>query len=163
MFFYSFHFKPDNWRSAKVRNIGVIEGNSPASDNDWEVIKSRGRVAIENWIEAQMKYRTCTIVLVGSETANRPWINYEIVKSWNKGMGVAGIHIHGLKDRYEEYSYIGRNPFDFITLGDTNEQLSSVAECYDPPGYDSKERYNWIASNIAYIVDKAISIRNKYR
>ena len=25
--FYSFHYQPDNWRAAMVRNIGSIEGN----------------------------------------------------------------------------------------------------------------------------------------
>ena len=34
--FFSFHYKPDNWRAAQVRNMGVVEGNSPVSDNDWE-------------------------------------------------------------------------------------------------------------------------------
>lgn len=28
--FYSFHYKPDNWRVAQVRNIGSVEGNKPA-------------------------------------------------------------------------------------------------------------------------------------
>ena len=36
--FFSFHYKPDNWRAAKVRNMGVVEGNSPVSDNDWETV-----------------------------------------------------------------------------------------------------------------------------
>lgn len=38
--FYSFHFKPDNWRAATVRSIGVIEGNEPALDHEWESIAS---------------------------------------------------------------------------------------------------------------------------
>ncbi len=33
-----------------------------------------------------MKYRSCTVVLVGENTANRKWINHEIVESWNAGM-----------------------------------------------------------------------------
>lgn len=33
--FFSFHYKPDNWRAAQVRNAGVVEGNTPVSDNDW--------------------------------------------------------------------------------------------------------------------------------
>ena len=37
--------------------------------------------------------RSFTIVLAGSNTANRKWINYEIIKSWDDGMGVVGIHI----------------------------------------------------------------------
>jgi MTH538 TIR-like domain (DUF1863) len=36
--FYSFHYKSDNARASQVRNIGVIEGNRPASDNDWEAV-----------------------------------------------------------------------------------------------------------------------------
>ena len=34
--FYSFHYEHDNARASLVRNIGVVEGNKPASDNDWE-------------------------------------------------------------------------------------------------------------------------------
>jgi len=96
--FYSFHYKPDCWRASTVRSIGAIEGNKPATDNEWEKITSAGDEAIKKWINDQMKYRSCTIVLVGSKTANRKWINYEIVKSWNDGMGVVGIYIHGLKN-----------------------------------------------------------------
>jgi hypothetical protein len=50
-----------------------------------------GDAAIENWIAHQMKGRSCTVVLVGANTANRKWINHEIVQSWDKGMGVVGI------------------------------------------------------------------------
>ena len=31
--FYSFHFKNDSWRAGQVRNIGVVEGNTPVSSN----------------------------------------------------------------------------------------------------------------------------------
>ena len=96
--FYSFHYEPDNWRAAQVRNIGSIEGNRPATDNDWETVKKGGDAAIKRWIAGQMEFRSCTVVLVGSNTANRKWINHEIVKSWDDGMGVVGIHIHGLED-----------------------------------------------------------------
>ena len=81
--FYSFHYKPDNWRVSKIRNIGVVEGNKPASDNDWETITSGGEKKIKQWIAEQMKGRTCTVILAGSDTANRKWINYEIVESWD--------------------------------------------------------------------------------
>ena len=48
--FFSFHYKPDNWRASEVRNIGKVEGNSPASDNDWETVTEGGEVAIKKWI-----------------------------------------------------------------------------------------------------------------
>lgn len=34
--FFSFHYEPDNWRAATIRQIGAIEGNQPAKDNDWK-------------------------------------------------------------------------------------------------------------------------------
>ena len=96
--FYSFHYEADNWRAAQVRNIGAIKGNRPATDNDWEAVKRGGDAAIRRWIAGQMHGRSCTVVLVGTNTANRKWINYEIVESWKQGMGVVGIHVHGLRD-----------------------------------------------------------------
>ena len=79
--FYSFHYIPDNWRVATVRNIGTIEGNKLASDNSWESVKKGGDSAIKKWISDQMSGRSCTVVLVGSQTADRKWINHEIMKS----------------------------------------------------------------------------------
>lgn len=57
--FYSFHYKPDCWRAAQVRNIGAIEGNKAAPDNDWETIASKGEESIKKWIDDQMQYRSC--------------------------------------------------------------------------------------------------------
>lgn len=160
--FYSFHYDRDNARASQVRNIGVVEGNRPAPDNDWESVTRGGEDAIKRWIAEQMQYRSCTFVLVGTHTANRKWINYEIVKSWSDGMGVAGICIHGLKNFDQKISCPGLNPFDFISFRNTGTKLSSVVKCYNPPGSSSKERYGWIAQHIGAIADDAVNIRGKY-
>jgi hypothetical protein len=158
--FYSFHFKPDCHRAAQVRQIGSIETSRPATDNDWEAIVGRGNAAIQNWIDNQIAGKSCAIVLVGAETANRKWINYEIIRSWDEGLGLVGIHIHGLKSLDGNTSVKGANPFDFITHGPTQRRLSSIVKCYDPSGVDSKARYTWISSNLAAMVEEAITIRN---
>ena len=155
--FYSFHYEPDNWRAAMVRNIGSIEGNEPVSDNDWETAKRGGDAAIRNWIAGQMKYRSCTVVLVGSRAANRKWINYEIDKSWKDGMGVVGIHIHGLKDSGGQTSPMGDNPFRYVTVGQAS--LASIVRCYNPSWYTSVERYDWISAHLSSAVEEAIRIR----
>lgn len=159
--FYSFHYKPDNWRAATVRNIGAIEGNKPASDNDWEAVARGGDDAIKRWIAGQMQGRTCTVVLVGTNTANRKWINHEIIKSWDDGLGVVGIHIHGLKDSAQQTSTKGGNPFDHITHGPSGKRLSSIVRCYDPAGSTSQERYDWIVKHLSNAVEEAITIRSK--
>jgi len=159
--FYSFHYDADNWRVAKIRNIGAIEGNQPAKDNDWESIKRGGNSAIEQWIRGQMTGRTCTILLIGSQTANRKWINHEIVESWNKGLGVVGIYIHGITDRNGTITSKGNNPFDFITHGPSKKKLSTLVKCYDPGGSSSSERYLWISKHLSNAVEEAIEIRRK--
>ena len=159
--FYSFHYELDSWRASQVRNIGVVEGNRPANDNDWEEIKRGGDTAIKRWINSQLQNRTCTVVLVGSNTANRKWINYEIIKSWNEGKGIVGIYIHGLKDSDGDTSSKGRNPFDYVSFGG-GRRLSAVVQCYDPAGRNSTQKYNWISKYLSGAVEEAISIRNKH-
>lgn len=158
--FYSFYYKPDVMRVSQVRNIGALESNRPATDNDWETVKSGKDIAIKRWITAQMKGRTCTVVLIGENTANRKWINHEIIKSWDDGMGVVGIRIHGLKNTDGDIANMGKNPFDYIGYGNTGKKLSSIVKCYNPAGSNSKERYAWIAKHLENVVSKAIKIRN---
>lgn len=158
--FYSFHYKPDCWRASTIRSIGAIEGNRPAPDNDWETITSSGDEAIKKWISEQMKYRSCTIVLVGNKTADRKWINHEIIKSWNNKMGVAGIYIHGIKNSQGFIVEKGNNPFDYISYGDSGKKLSTIVKCYNPAGINSKEKYDWISRNISNIAEEAVKIRN---
>ena len=88
-----------------------------------------------------MKGRSCTVVLVGSNTAGRKWINYEISQSWNQGMGVVGIRIHGLENSKGQTSTSGGNPFDHVTFTESKKKLSSVVKCYKPAGANSQERY----------------------
>lgn len=156
--FYSFHYKPDNWRASQVRNIGVIEGNVPVSDNDWEEIKKGGDKAIQEWIDAQLKGRSCTIVLIGEKTAGRKWIKFEIKKSWDSKKGVVGIYIHNLKDSNGNQSNKGKNPFDNISVD--GEKLSSIVKAYDPPYKTSKNVYDYISEKLEDWVEEAIKIRS---
>ena len=158
--FYSFHYKPDNWRAAQVRNMGVITGNQPASDNDWETVKRGGDAAIKRWISGQMKGRSVAIVLIGEKTAGRKWIKYEIKKAWDDGKGVLGVYVHKLKDSDGNQSSKGRNPFDDITLNGT--KLSSIVNAHNPPYSSSTYVYDHIKDNLADWIETAIEIRGKY-
>jgi hypothetical protein len=158
--FFSFHYVPDGWRASQVRNIGALEGNQPVSDNDWETIVRSGDTAIENWIARQMNGRSCVAVLIGTQTANRKWVQYEIEKGWNDRKGVFGIYIHRLHDRNGQPCAQGPNPFDLPKFDD-GRALSSVVKAYDPPFYTSNDVYAYIANNIASWADEAVDIRNR--
>ncbi len=161
--FYSFHFDNDVFRVQQIRNMGTIEGNEPVSKNAWEEVKTKGDTATANWIDNNMKYRSCVIVLVGSQTAGRKWIDYEIKKAWDDGKGLFGIYIHNLRDpRYaNDFPFYGKslqgaNPFDGFTFSNTGEKLSSRVRCYNP---DSNDTYNDIKNNLEVWVDRAIKDR----
>lgn len=163
--FYSFNYAADSWRAAAVRNIGLVEGSRPATDNEWEEVTKGGETAIKKWIGEQMRYRSCTLVLVGERTARRHWIDYEIKKTWELGMGLASIHIHNLLDQDRKVSHMGHNPFQHFKVNNRAGHtltLSSIVKCYDPPGYDSRGRYSWIRENMAEIVEEAIQVRDTY-
>lgn len=162
--FFSFHYKPDNWRTSQVRNIGVIEGNKAVNDNKWEEVKKGGIPAIKKWIDDNLFGKSCCIVLVGEKTAGRKWIEYEIEKAWEDKKGVMGIYINKLKDTDGNQSKKGNNPFEkfFITIDGKKKYLNEIIKCYDPPYEKSKNVYNYISENIEDWVEKAIEIRNKY-
>ena len=153
--FYSFHYDNDALRVQQVRQMGALDGEEPVEPNDWEAVKRRGDGAIEKWIEEKMKYKQCVVVLVGTETANRRWVQHEIIKGWNSGKAVLGIYIHNLKCPRNGTCAKGQNPFDSITLKD-GRPLSRVVACHDPNQWSA---YADIKSNVAQWVDQAIATR----
>ncbi len=158
--FYSFHYEPDCWRASKIRNIGAIEGNKPATDNGWESVTKGGDASIESWISEQMNGRTCTVVLIGNGTAGRKWIKHEIIESWKQRLGLVGIHIHNITDRGNQRAIKGANPFAEFNLN--GKPFSSIVKTYDPPFVLSNEAYGYIATNLESWIDEAIKIRAGY-
>ncbi|MFC3862143.1 TIR domain-containing protein [Deinococcus antarcticus] len=159
--FYSFHYANDAVRASQVRHMGVITGNEPCSDNNWEAVKRGGDLAIQRWIDKEMVGRTCLVVLVGSQTCGRKWIDYEIKHAWNNNKGVVAVKIHQLKNFSGLQSTEGGNPFAGFNL--TNgTSLSRVAKVYNPPYYDSKDVYKYIHDNLPKWIEEAIAIRKAY-
>lgn len=158
--FYSFHYANDAWRASQVRNMGVIEGNTPIRDNDWEEVKRGGDKAIEKWIDGQLDGRSCVVVLVGAATANRKWVIHEISRAWNLRKGIVGIRIHNLLDETKYKSAAGANPFDKVTFAESGKALSSIVTLYDPPFTQSTDVYANIKMRIEGLVEDAIKIRS---
>lgn len=175
--FYSFHFKNDSWRAGQVRNIGgVVEGNTPVSSNEWEEVKRKGKNSIKRWINGHMEYRSCVIVLIGSETSSREWCKYEIKHAWKKGKGIVGIYVHKLKNSNSKQDIKGNNPFKLFYIDKTFNyitehkypansskiNLSEICKDYNPPYKSSTYVYNYIKEHINEWVEEAIIIRNQY-
>ena len=124
-------------------------------DNEWERVSQSGSAGIKRWIDDQLNRAEFTIVLVGTETYSRKWIQYEIRKSRSLGIPIAGIRIHGLKDQARQTSKQGKNPFEGVPYGPISVDHSSEMLCHDPEGRTSRERYAWIEANIEGILDES--------
>lgn len=159
--FYSFHFDNDAWRAGQVRNMGIVDGSEPVKGNRWEDVKAKKDQDIKNWIDENLKDKSCLVVLIGEETASRKWVKYEIQRAWELEKAVCGIYIHKLKNADGEQSNEGDNPFDNFTLGD--EKLSDIVPVFKSSYSRSQYVYDDIKENIENLVEEAISIRNKYK
>lgn len=157
--FFSFHFANDFWRTQQVRNINALEGQRFATPNAWEELKRTGDAAVKKWIATNLKGKSCVVVLVGSETANRKWIQHEILEGWNAGKGVLGIRIHKLLDADSNPSRSGANPFAQFTLSKSKKTLADIVPLKNPAGANSKAVYASIANNIEDWIEEAIELR----
>ncbi len=174
--FFSFHFDKDIWRVGQVRNIGAVDGQEIFFDNGWEKVRLKSDTAIKAWIDSEMRMRSCIVVLIGTDTASRRWVQYEIEQAWRLGKGAVGIYIHGLEDYWGRQASKGHNPFDdfyidrqinYIShrstpLDDNDVLMSAVCKAYDPPYVTSKVVYQDIKDNIEKLIEEAIEIRNRY-
>lgn len=146
--FVSFHYQNDYWRVQQVLRMGAIEGQEILPAQTWEAVKARGEQAIQGWIDKEMAYKGAVVVLIGSQTASRRWVKYEIQKAWASRKPLLGIQIHGLKDEHQRTSTAGPNPFSQFGFSDSSRTYADYIPVFDPPGYDSTQVYASIKNNI---------------
>lgn len=118
--FFSFHYQQDIWRASNVRNSWVYQSDKTRSGfgfydaSIWENAKSNSDDALKLLIRQSLKNTSATCVLIGTQTAHRRWVRYEIVRSIITGNRLIGIYIHGVKNQYQQTAFKGPNPFDYI-------------------------------------------------
>ena len=131
--FFSFHYKNDITRVMVVRNRWVTHGGQIVSGvidhAAFMQVQSKGDAAIKRWINQQMEGTTATVVLIGSETLKRYYVQYEILHSLERGNAIIGVYINHIKDwsgrtslacnSHTEITCIGKNkPIYFDEIAD---------------------------------------------
>jgi len=116
--FFSFHYDNDVWRANQVRQSNVIAGPDQAGffdHSEYEEAERSGLEGIQRMILRHLNNTTVTVVLIGSKTASRPWVQYEIEQSIARKNGLQGIYIHDLYDPNRPNS--GRGPKPWVPPG----------------------------------------------
>ena len=75
-----------------------------------EEAKKKGDAAIRALIDKGLENTSVTVVCVGSRTAGRKYINYEIDRSIARGNGIVAVQIHHLKDQSGDTDPAGSIP-----------------------------------------------------
>ncbi len=156
--FFSFHYERDAWRAGQIRNSDLLSPEDNVGFIDaaaWEEIKRKGDAAVEKWINEQLEGTSVTVVLIGAETSQRPWVDYEIRTSWERGNAIIGLYIHNVKDNERKTDMQGANPLDNILLTD-GQPLSSVCKTYDWVNDDGR-------SNLGTWANEAANARVSYK
>jgi len=160
--FFSFHYRPDCWRAAQIRNSWVTKDKDNRQSAgffdsaEWEEVKRKQDSEIEKWIDRQLDGTSVTAVLVGSNTAHRKWIDYEIRSSYNRGNGLLAIYVHNQKNSQGQISSQGINPFSYwsITQNGSKRYFTEMFQSYD---WVANDGYN----NIADWIESAARARGK--
>lgn len=161
--FFSFDYDADRFRVSQVRQMGVLEGERVAHDNDWESVKGAGDDAIKKWIMDQMDGTSCTVVLIGQYTGASRWVPFEAAESWNRGKGVVGVYINRLRCMKTGAQCIaGSNPLDSVTMKESGKRMSDIVRTYAPPSWDSTQAYAYIKAGLPAWIEEAILIRQKH-
>jgi len=139
--FFSFHYQDViDFRANVVRNHNVTkEDNGGFFDASiWETAKKQGDIALKRLINGGLEQTSATVVLVGSGTYARRWVQYEIMKSIERGNKVLGIHINAIRDRNGSVHAQGPNPFDYLGL-----HISDDGRVGSPTVWDLNQK-KWI-------------------
>lgn len=118
--FFSFHYQRDIFRVNVVRNSGIVEGSAAAGFHDaslWEEAKKKGDASIKKLIDDGLIGTSVTVVLIGAQTANRDYVDYEIKQSLACRNGLLGIHIDQIPTPQNASDTRGRVPAALTAAG----------------------------------------------
>jgi hypothetical protein len=117
--FFSFHYQDViHFRANVVRNHNVTKDNNGGffDASIWESARKQGDIALKRLINGNLENTSATVVLIGSETYARRWVQYEIMKSIERGNKVLGVHINNIPDRNGSVHTQRPNLFDYLGL-----------------------------------------------
>ncbi|PPB48045.1 hypothetical protein C4K88_16480 [Arthrobacter pityocampae] len=144
--FYSFHYERDVHRVQLVRNVNALEGQPLLNSQHWEEVRRQGQKSIESWIDKEMAYKRAVIVLIGSQTATRDWVLYEIERAWALKKPLLGVRIHGLSSM-GAVDAPGANPFQAVS-GISGVPIFDPTETGWNGRIDSKATFNKMSRNL---------------
>lgn len=150
--FFSFHYQDViDFRANVVRNHWLTKPDREAAGfydaSIWESAKKQGDIALKRLINGGLDNTSNTCLLIGSQTYGRPWVRYEILKSFKKGNHIFGVNINSIKGKDGCTKIAGPNPL--LNVGVTFSSDGETATLWEKNG-DNWVQYDKIDGSASY-------------
>lgn len=151
--FFSFHYQDVvDFRANVVRQHWVTKPDREAAGffdaSIWETAKKTGSTAVKRLIHSGLDGTSVTCILAGSQTYVRPWVRYEIMKSFRKGNSLLTVHVNSIKGRDQATKVNGPNPLAY--LGVTFSESGDTGTLWEKVNNEWKE-YTEIDASSSYL------------
>jgi hypothetical protein len=124
--YFSFHYEDvAEFRANVVRNHWVAKPDREQAGyfdaSVWESARKQGDTALKRLINGALEGTSNTCVLIGSNTYARPWVRYELLKSFRRGNHLFGVHINDIRGRDQLTKPLGKNPLEYVGVTFSND------------------------------------------
>ncbi len=153
--FFTFHYQDViDFRANVVRNHWLTKPDREAAGfydaSIWESAKKQGDIALKRLINGGLENTSNTCILIGSQTYCRPWVRYEILKSFKKGNHIFCVHINSIKGKDGCTKAAGLNPLNYV--GVTFSDSGKTATLWEKIG-ENWVQYDKIDGSASYQVN----------
>ncbi len=129
--FFSFHYQDViDFRANVVRQHWLTKPDRESAGffdaSIWGNAKLTGPTSVKRLINSGLVGTTVTCVLIGTQTYARPWVRYEILKSFRKGNSIFAVHINTIKGRDQITKPKGPNPLNYVGVTFSDSGLTAT-------------------------------------
>lgn len=161
--FFSFHYQDViDFRANVVRNHWMTKPDRQEAGyfdaSIWESARRQGDTALKRLINGGLENTTNTCVLIGSQTYARPWVRYELLKSFRRRNHIFGVHVNGIRSKIGVTKILGPNPLEYV--GVTFSADGQTATLWERNG-NGWVKYDQIDGSASYCFQVEPQFRNK--
>jgi hypothetical protein len=129
--YFAFHYQDViDFRANVVRNHWLTKPHRDVAGffdaSLWEDAKKHGDVAIKRLINAGLEGTSTTCVLIGSQTFNRRWVTYELMRSFKRGNAIFAVHINSITGKDRQTRPLGANPLSYLGVVFSDSGLTAT-------------------------------------
>jgi len=117
--FFSFHYQDViDFRANVVRNHWMTKPDREQAGyfdaSVWESARLQGEIGLKRLINGALENTSNTCIVVGTLTYSRPWVRYEMLKSFRRGNHLLAVHANSVKGKDQMTKPLGPNPLEFV-------------------------------------------------